>query len=165
MTISKLRIALAAAALGLCTAQAASAATSVSINVHQPGVYGRVVFGEPLPRNAWVNANPVVVTQPNVYYQREPIYLYVPPGHYNNWSRHCSRYNACTQPVVFVQDRWIRERHAQYRGGRDDDRDGVRNRYDRDRDGDGIRNKNDRDRDGDGTRNKKDRRPDNPYQR
>ncbi len=50
------------------------------------------------------------------------------------------------QPVVFVQDSWVRERHAHAHGRpySDRDRDGVANRYDRDRDGDGIRNSRDR---------------------
>lgn len=45
---------------------------------------------------------------------------------------------------------------------RDQDRDGVPNRFDRDRDGDGVRNNRDRDRDGDGVRNRNDRAPNNP---
>jgi uncharacterized protein YraI len=45
---------------------------------------------------------------------------------------------------------------------RDQDRDGVPNRFDRDRDGDGIRNNRDRDRDGDGVRNNRDQKPNNP---
>ena len=35
---------------------------------------------------------------------RSPIYLYVPPGHAKNWGKHCARYNACSQPVYFVQE-------------------------------------------------------------
>jgi hypothetical protein len=42
---------------------------------------------------------------------------------------------------------------------RDQDRDGISNRWDRDRDGDRIRNRRDRDRDGDGIRNRWDRHP------
>lgn len=45
---------------------------------------------------------------------------------------------------------------------RDQDRDGIPNRFDRDRDGDGIRNDRDRDRDGDGVRNRNDPAPNNP---
>lgn len=66
------------------------------------------------------------------------------------------------------------ERRHHYR---DQDRDGVPDRYDRDIDGDGIRNKKDarpndprsrpgeRDWDGDGVRNKYDDQPQNPYRR
>jgi len=159
------------AALSVCILQTATAATSAAISINQPGVYGRVVLGEPLPSSAYVHASPVIINRPAYNYQREPIYLYVPTAHSSNWGRYCDRYNACVQPVVFVQDRWVRERHAQYanqnryRGGRDDDRDGVRNRNDRDHDNDGVRNRQDRDRDGDGVRNSRDRAPNNPYQR
>ena len=133
-------------------------AQNVSIRVNQPGVYGRVDIGQqPPPQTAWVQPQPVMVRQGQYgAAQRQPIYLYVPPAHYNNWARYCGRYNACAQPVVFVQDRWVRERHAEYRqnrGGRGD------------RDHDGVRNRNDRDRDGDGVPNNRDARPNNPYQR
>lgn len=87
--------------------------------------------------------------------QRQPVYLYVPTAHSNNWSRYCNRYNACAQPVVFVQDRWVRERHAQYQ-----QQSRPQRGYDRDRDG--IRNSRDQDRDGDGVRNSRDRQPKNP---
>ena len=32
-----------------------------------------------------------------------PLSLYVPPGHQKNWGKYCGRYNACGQPVYFVQ--------------------------------------------------------------
>ncbi len=150
-----------AAVLAACAAQSAMAA-NVSISVNQPGVYGRVDIGAPVPQAAWVSPQPVVIRPAPVAVQRQPIYLYVPPAHYGNWGRYCDRYNACAQPVVFVRDGWVRERHAQAYGRRDLDRDGVPNRYDRDRDGDGVRNRNDRDRDNDGIRNSRDRRPNNP---
>lgn len=162
-----LRLSLAAAALFAVSAHSAMA-QSVSIGVNQPGVYGRIDIGQPLPQAAWVRPAPVIVQQPADRYQRQPIYLYVPPAHYNNWSRYCSRYNACAQPVVFVQDRWVRERHAQYRPGPPGhgyDHPGRGYAHGRDQDRDGIRDRNDRDRDGDGVRNNRDARPDNPYRR
>lgn len=160
------RLALAAGALAVFSAQPALA-QNVSISVNQPGVYGRVDIGQPLPQAAWVRPTPVIVQQQPGGYQRQPIYLYVPPAHYNNWNRYCGRYNACAQPVVFVQDQWVRERHAQYRAGPPGHRDGHPGRGlgRGDRDGDGVRNRNDRDRDGDGVRNSRDNRPNNPYQR
>ena len=48
----------------------------------------------------WVQRPHVVVAQP------QPVYLWVPPGHQKNWSKHCSRYNACGVPVYFVKDSW-----------------------------------------------------------
>jgi hypothetical protein len=164
MKIPKLPLAAGIALLSALGAQSALA-QNISLSINQPGVYGRVNIGEPVPQRAWVNQRPVVIRPAPVVYERQPIYLYVPPQHSNNWGRYCGRYNACAQPVVFVQDSWVRDRHAQYRGGRDQDRDGIRNRNDRDRDGDGIRNRRDRDRDGDGVRNSRDYRPNNPNQR
>ena len=137
------------AALGIGAAQLAVAA-NVSIGINQPGVYGRVTIGEAIPQQAWVYQQPMVITPLQYNVQRQPIYLYVPNVHSSNWGQYCNRYNACAQPVVFVQDRWVRDRHAQHmqqyprQRGRDMDRDGVRNGRDFDRDGDGVRNSRDR---------------------
>ena len=137
------------AAAVLCSSAALPAlAANVSISVHQPGVYGRITLGSPVPQAGWVAPQPVVVLPPTVVVEHEPIYLYVPTAHSTNWPRYCGRYSACSQPVVFVRDSWVRERHTAY--------------Y-RDRDGDGVPNRYDRDRDGDGKRNSRDRRPNNPY--
>lgn len=149
MKISFLRKGFAAAVL-CSSATLPALAANVAISVHQPGVYGRITLGGPVPQAAWVAPQPVVIAAPPVVVQREPIYLYVPTAHSANWARHCSRYNACSQPVIFVQGSWVRERHTAY--------------Y-RDRDGDGVANRYDRDRDGDGQRNSRDRRPNNPYVR
>ena len=78
----------------------------------------------------------------------------MPPTHYNNWSRYCGRYDAGAQPVVFVQDQWVRERHAQNHAGPPGHRDGHPGR--------GLGRG---DRDGDSVRNSRDHRPNNPYQR
>lgn len=166
MKISKLHLAVGVAALSALASQAVLA-QNISLSINQPGVYGRVDIGEPVPQRAWVNQRPIVIAPPQVVYERQPIYLYVPPQHSNNWGRYCGRYNACAQPVVFVQDSWVRDRHAQYRGergGRDHDRRDFGHSRGRghDRDGDGVRNSRDRDRDGDGVRNSRDYRPNNP---
>ncbi len=42
----------------------------------------------------------------------EPVYLRVPPGHRKNWGKHCRKYGACGQPVLFVQDRWYSDVYA-----------------------------------------------------
>lgn len=149
MKANSLRKVLVATLLGAGVAQAALA-TSVSIPVHQPGVWGRVTLGDPVPQRAWVAPQPVIVVPAPVAVVRAPIYIYVPVEHSNNWARYCGRYQACSQPVIFVQDGWVRERHAAYF---------------KDRDGDGVPNRYDRDRDGDGVRNSRDRRPNNPYVR
>jgi len=65
-----------------------------------PGVYGRVDIGSG-PRPQLVNPQPVVVVRQAR--APGPIYLHVPPGHARNWSKHCSKYNACSRPVYFVR--------------------------------------------------------------
>ena len=117
------------AALALTAGSAFAADVGVSVNVGVPGAYGRIdIGGYPQPQ--------LLYPQP-VYVQREPsreppppIYLHVPPGHAKNWRRHCGEYNACGQPVYFVQDNWYRDvytpryREVQRRGPdwRGDDR-------------------------------------------
>lgn len=107
-------LALAAAAIGSAQAQ-----VGVSINVRQPGVYGRIDIGGGLPPPALVLPQPVLISPPRVMVERAPIYLYVPPAHQQNWRRYCGRYGACGQPVYFVQDRWVRERYAEHHPGWD----------------------------------------------
>lgn len=85
---------------------------NVTVDIHRPGVYGRVRIGE-VPPPALVLPQPVVIVQPRVVVQREPVYLYVPPAHQQDWRRYCGRYAACGQPVYFVRDEWVRERYAQ----------------------------------------------------
>lgn len=84
----------------------------VSIGINQPGVYGRVDIGN-YPQPAVVYAQPVLITPAPVAVYQQPIYLYVPVVYQQNWGRYCGRYNACGQPVYFVQERWVRERYRQ----------------------------------------------------
>lgn len=100
-------LALAASATGAALAQTS---VGVSIGINQPGVYGRIDIGD-IPRPALVYAQPVMIAPPPVVLDRRPIYLYVPAPHQQDWRRYCGRYNACGQPVYFVQDRWVRERY------------------------------------------------------
>jgi hypothetical protein len=115
-------------ALILCAALASAslpalAQTNVSITVGQPGFYGRIDLGDP----GYYGPPPVYMAQPVIVERHyrvrsEPVYLRVPPGHRKNWSKHCRKYGACGQPVLFVQDRWYadvyapryRERHGGY---------------------------------------------------
>ena len=121
--------ALAAAAtamslLSLSTA-AQAADVGVSVQISEPGVYGRIDIGR-FPQPAVVVQQPVIIQQPAYVVARpQPVYLWVPPGHQKNWGKHCGQYNACGVPVYFVQDRWYREHVMAQRGGerRDDWRD------------------------------------------
>lgn len=69
-----------------------------------PGVYGRIQIGSGMPPPPLIYAEPIIIQRPPVAVQRAPIYMYVPPGHAKNWGKHCARYNACAQPVYFVQE-------------------------------------------------------------
>lgn len=118
---------LAAAAAGLLVTAAIpvqAADVAVSIAVSQPGVYGRIDIGR-FPQPEVILPQPVVIVKPRVVPVQpvQPVYLWVPPGHQKNWSRHCGRYNACGAPVYFVQDRWYQD-HVKGDGhGKDKDKD------------------------------------------
>jgi hypothetical protein len=99
-----------AAALAAAAPVAAQPNVGVSIGINQPGVYGRINIGE-VPRPALYRAEPVIIAPSRVVVERQPVYLYVPPAHQQNWRRYCGRYNACGQPVYFVRDEWVRERY------------------------------------------------------
>jgi hypothetical protein len=104
-----------AAALVACLAMGAFAETNVgvSIGINQPGVYGRIDIGN-YPQPQLVYPQPVIIAAPRVaVVAPPPVYLYVPPGHQKNWAKHCGRYNACGQPVYFVQETWVRERYEE----------------------------------------------------
>ncbi len=69
-----------------------------------PGVYGRIEIGN-APPPPLIYAQPILIQRPPVFVQQQPLYLHVPPGHAKKWSKHCARYNACGQPVYFVNVR------------------------------------------------------------
>jgi hypothetical protein len=139
--------ALVAASVAAAGPVIAQPSVGVSIGINQPGVYGRINIGD-VPPPALVLPQPVIISRPRGEIERRPIYLYVPTEHQRNWRRYCGRYNACGQPVYFVQDRWVRERYTEqhpdwdrgHRGPdrrdnrhdrRDDRRDGHDGRHDR----------------------------------
>ena len=101
----------------------------VSVNISQPGFYGRIDVGR-VPAPVLIYPQPVIIEQRTVNVVRQPIYLRVPPGHEKHWDKHCSRYQACGQPVYFVQDGWYRDvyepRYYGDAGRRDDGRDDHR---------------------------------------
>lgn len=78
----------------------------VSVQISQPGVYGRIDIGR-FPQPQVVVAQPVLIARPVVVqHAPQPVYMWVPPGHRKNWRKHCGAYNACGVPVYFVQDNW-----------------------------------------------------------
>ena len=104
---------LLAVALPVCVA------AQVSISIGQPGFYGRIDLGTLAPPPV-VYAQPIIVQQVPVVVAPPPVYLHVPPGHAKNWSKHCHRYQACSQRVYFVQERWYNDVYVpHYRAGHD----------------------------------------------
>lgn len=110
--------ALAALSLVFSAGSAQAADVGVSISVNQPGVYGRIDIGQ-YPQPALVMAQPVWVQRAPVYAgpPPEPMYLWVPPGHRKNWSKHCGHYNACGAPVYFVREDWYQRNVARVQPG------------------------------------------------
>lgn len=111
---------------------------AVSLSVGQPGFYGQLDIGDyPQPRTIY--RNPVMIQR--VAYDRQPIYLNVPPGHSKNWRKHCGRYNACGERVYFVSNSWYEHEYApRYQARHDwhndhDGRDNYRDNRDNNHDG------------------------------
>ncbi len=109
------------AALAALAGSALAADVGVSVSIGQPGFYGRIDLGN-VPQPQLIYSAPVIIQQVPVGVVRQPVYLRVPPGHEKNWGKHCYKYNACGQPVYFVQDSWYTNVYApRYRGDDDDD--------------------------------------------
>jgi hypothetical protein len=99
-------------------AACASASAQVSVTIGQPGFYGRIDLGGFAPPPV-LYAQPVIVERRVRTVEQQPLYLRVPPGHAKHWAKHCRKYNACAQPVLFVQDRWYTDEYApRVRAGR-----------------------------------------------
>jgi hypothetical protein len=100
--------------LAAATTVPALAQTNVSINIGQPGFYGRINIGDFGQAPVVYTQRPVIVRGARV--RGEPLYLRVPLAQRNNWSRYCGRYEACGRPVMFVRDDWYTNTYApQYR--------------------------------------------------
>lgn len=128
--------------LAASAVSAQAADVGVSIGINQPGVYGRIEIGRVPTPPVLVYEQPMVIVQNPVAVQRQPIYMHVPPGHARDWRRYCGRYQACGQPVYFVQDRWYRDSYAprhrhvdrpHYRDDRHDDHRGDRKHHHKDK--------------------------------
>jgi hypothetical protein len=98
---------IALAALAALLAAPAMADVGVSIEVGQPGFYGRIDIGD-FPKPHLIFPQPVIIA-PVVGVVRPPIYLHVPPGHARDWSKHCHKYNACGDRVFFVKESWYND--------------------------------------------------------
>ena len=133
MNFKTLFAALLLTATAVTTAPASAAAdVGVSINIGQPGFYGRIDIDN-APRPRIIYRDPVIIERRTII--EAPYYLRVPPGHRKNWRRYCRRYDACGRPVYFVDNAWYNSVYVPYYRGRfaprphdlrDDRRDGWR---------------------------------------
>jgi hypothetical protein len=98
-------------ALATLVGSALAADVGVSVSVGQPGFYGRIDIGN-VPQPQVIYAAPVIIQQAPIGLVRQPIYLRVRPGHEKHWDKNCHRYNACGQPVYFVNDNWYRNEYS-----------------------------------------------------
>jgi hypothetical protein len=117
----------------LIAVPAMAADVGVSIEIAQPGVFGRIDIGRfPQPPPIVVPAPVVIAPPPRVVVGPpvQPIYMWVPYAHRKDWRRYCHRYNACGVPVYFVRHDWY---DREYRGRRWDDHDRRDRRWDDDR--------------------------------
>lgn len=94
--------------LAVIAVPALVADAGVSVEIGEPGFYGRIDIGG-FPQPQLIYPQPLVVQPAPVGVVPEPIYLHVPPGHAKHWDKHCRKYNACGQPVYFVQDSWYNQ--------------------------------------------------------
>jgi hypothetical protein len=107
----------------LVTSAGYAADVGVSVSVGQPGFYGQLDIGD-FPRPQVIYAQPRIVQVAQYDLRPTPLYLRVPPGHYNHWDRYCDQYRACARPVYFVQDSWYNEVYVpRYRDRYDHDHD------------------------------------------
>jgi hypothetical protein len=102
-------------------ARAADVDIGVSVQISQPGVYGRIDIGQ-FPKPRVIVAEPIVVTPSRtVVVRQEPVYMWVPHGHRKNWRKHCREYGACGVPVIFVRHDWYDSHVRPHRHGRGHD--------------------------------------------
>jgi hypothetical protein len=69
---------LCASTLALAAGAAHAADVGVSVEVSQPGVYGRIDIGR-FPQPQVIVPQPVVIARPVVVAQPQPVYMWVPP--------------------------------------------------------------------------------------
>ncbi len=88
---------------------ASAANVGISLDIGQPGFYGRLhMGGYPPPRLLY--RRPVAIW--NVPYNRPPIYMRVRPGHARQWRRYCNLYGACNERVYFVHHDWYNREYS-----------------------------------------------------
>ncbi len=99
-----------AALMAVTAAPAFAVDVGISLTIGQPGFYGRIDIGD-FSQPQLIFSSPVIILR-SAGVVRAPIYLNVPPGHANKWSKHCHKYDACGQPVYFVQESWYNNEYV-----------------------------------------------------
>jgi hypothetical protein len=115
---------LSALLIGFCAGPVMAGDVAVSINIGEPGFFGRIELGD-FPQPQVIYTQPVLIQRAPEFVSAPPIYLHVPPGHEKHWSKHCAQYNACNRPVYFVRDDWYNREYVpryQQRGHKHDER-------------------------------------------
>ena len=118
-----------ASVIAATTGNALAANVGVSVEVGQPGYYGRIDIGN-FPQPQLIYAQPVVIEPVLVGVAPQSLYLHVPPGHAKNWRKHCAKYNACGQPVYFVSDNWYNNVYVKGHAKGDDKGQGKKQKRD-----------------------------------
>jgi len=118
------------AGLALTVVLADTSSAGVAVAIGDPGFFGAISIGN-APQPVFLNSQPVII-QPGPV-TAAPLYLRVRPHEQQNWRRYCGRYNACGQPVYFVDHNWYKGTYAPYYKGqrRDYDRRDYGRDYDR----------------------------------
>ena len=69
----------------------------------RPGIYGRIAVRGNAPPPPVIYPKPILANTAIERLQREPVYLYVPPGQVRKWKLNCAKWGACDEPVLFVR--------------------------------------------------------------
>lgn len=103
---------LSAILLFIVSAHSSASDSGLPVVTEQPGSYGQINLGNHYPPPRLIYPDPTVAIPSPAAVPQQPVYLHVPPGHAKKWSKHCHRYNACQQPVYFVQEGWYNDVYA-----------------------------------------------------
>jgi hypothetical protein len=86
----------------------------------RPGVYGRIQVRAQAAPPPVIYPEPVLANSTIERVQRQPVYLYVPPGQVRKWKQSCAKWSACDQPVLFVRIDQSPSRWGEWRQRRDE---------------------------------------------
>lgn len=89
-----------------------AADAGVSIDIGQPGYYGRIDIGTVSELPQVIYARPVYAQPASAGTNFQPLYLRVRPGYEKHWNNHCREYYACNRPVYFVREDWYQQQYA-----------------------------------------------------